>query len=230
MRGEPRSNGSAKRDEGASLAAVQDADARQSGSPRHKRYAWMDSGDEDGEDEDDSGESAEVSEKNESLLPSSVVEVRSFSEMLRMAPSLRRRASSMSSSELVAVCVAAGRVKFYDAPLLEEVARQLKQRLALPVPQRPSFEEMVSVVNGLSDLNAYDSDLFSAAARGLAASGALGRLDARQLRRLLASFQAVQHRGDAEFLEALVRRVKEARYEQAKESIMKDELERRWIR
>jgi len=185
----------------------------------------MDSGDDDGDDGAEDSESAE-----EAPLPASAAEVRSFAEMVRMADGLRSGAPRMPTSELAAVCVAAGRVRFYDAALLGAVAAQLRQRLSGGRAGGLGAEELVAVLASLAELNAYDRDLFSAAARVLGTGGAAAALDAAQLKVLLTAFRSVKHTSDEAFVEALAQRERQARYEAAKANIIKDELERRWVR
>lgn len=183
----------------------------------------MDSGDEEGGEE--SGESCE-----EELppLPASAADVRSFAEMLRMAPRLQASAASMPVQELANICVAAGRVKFYDAALLNTVSVQLMQRLSSGQCSGLAHV-LVEVIASLAGLNAYHRELFSATAQWLAADGTAAGLAAPQLKVLVAAFKSVRHPNDAAF-EALVRRERQARYEAAKEDIMRDELQRRWVR
>jgi len=193
-----------------------------------KRFAWMDSDDDDGAAE--SAESPESADAEEPPLPASVAEVRSFSEMVRMAPKLHSSAPSMTASELAAICMAAGRVKFYDAALLDTVVVQLRQRLAEGRAGSLHAEELVSVLASLAGLNAYNQDLFSTIAQVMATTGAAAALDGGQLKDLLASFKSVKHIGDTAFLESVAQLERQARYEAAKENILRDELERRWVR
>jgi len=163
--------------------------------------------------------------RDEPALPASASEVQSFSEMVRMAPGLRRQAGVLSAKELVAVCVAAARVRFYDAELLKAVTGQLRKRLdgrggGLGPP------EIVSVLGGLAELNAYDRGIFSAAARQLGAEGASLGLDCAQRKLLLESFRRVKHVGDEAFLAQLAQTVSSERYEAAKDASWKRNLER----
>jgi len=186
----------------------------------------MDSGDEDAGE--DSAESA--NEEEEPPLPDSVTEVQSFSEMVRMTPKLKAEAPRMSAPDLAAICVAAGRVKFYDADLLDAVARELKHRLRASTPWVIQPQEVASVLISLAELNAYNRELFSEAVRILGSGNQCMSLDSKCLTQLLASLRSVKHSGDDDFMEALTRVERHARYEAAKEDIVKDELERRWVR
>lgn len=176
----------------------------------------MDSGDEEA-----SGESAE---EEPPPLPASAAEVKTFAEMVRMAPGLRAGAPRMAAEELAAICLAAGRVKFYDAALIETVGVHLSRRCG-----DLAADKLVEVLSSFAGLNAYNRELFSAAARTLG-NGAASCLDASQLKVLVTSFKSVKHTNDAVFLETLAQRERQARYEAAKEDILRDELDRRWIR
>jgi len=219
-------------DVGVSIDDQTPQTSKAAGQTDGKRFAWMDSDDEDGvaESAEESAESADVEEPP---LPASVAEVRSFSEMLRMAPKLHSGAPSMTASELAAICVAAGRVKFYDAALLDTVVAQLRQRLAGcrgGLAGGLHAEELVSVLASLAGLNAYNQDLFSTIAQVMATTGAAAALDGGQLKDLLASFKSVKHVGDTAFLESVAQLERQTRYEAAKENILRDELKRRWVR
>jgi len=219
-------------DVGVSIDDQTPQTSKAAGQTDGKRFAWMDSDDEDGvaESAEESAESADVEEPP---LPASVAEVRSFSEMLRMAPKLQSGVPLMTASELAAICVAAGRVKFYDAALLDTVVAQLRQRLAGcrgGLAGGLHAEELVSVLASLAGLNAYNQDLFSTIAQVMATTGAATALDGGQLKELLASFKSVKHVGDTVFLESVAQLERQARYEAAKENILRDELQRRWVR
>lgn len=162
-------------------------------------------------------------------LPASVGEVQNFPQMVRMAPSLQRRAATMSAAELVAVCAAAARVKFYDAALFGAVTAGLRRQLA-----RSSANsgrglrngELIVVLSSLAELNAYDREIFSTAARAFAGSGVVEGLDAAQRQTLLSSFKAVKHEGDDELVNHLVQKTKQERYEIAREEVFQRSLTR----
>lgn len=191
----------------------------------------MDSGDEDSSPERGRCSSADRSDVGETSgstalpLPASVANVQSFSEMVRMAPSLRVRASRMPASEIAAVCAASARVLFYDAALLQALTGRLRRLLARQ-GSGLSAGMLVTVLSGLAELNTYDREVFVAAVAALSANGAAERLDAAQRRQLLAALRAVKHDGAEEFVEALARREKSERYEAAKEELMKRSLRR----
>jgi len=163
--------------------------------------------------------SPSASSRGEPSPPRSLADVWSFSQMVRLAPQLHSKAPRMQASELAALCEAAARVKFFDAALFEVVTQALRKNLDRPNAGGLGAEELTTVVAGLADLNVYDKDLFSKAARALAAGGAAERLDAGRRRQLLESFRAVKHKGDEAFLEALSQRVRSEKYEEAKDAL-----------
>lgn len=162
-------------------------------------------------------------------LPASAAEVSSFSEMVRMAPELQRRAKrgSLPAKELAAVCAAAARVRFYDAELLaavtSEVSRLLARRGSSPAL---GVAEIVEVLAGLAQLNAYDQKLFSSAAAHLAALGVSANLSSAQRKMLLEAFQSTKHQGDEAFIEALAEQRRSERYEEAKDALWRRNLTR----
>lgn len=200
------------------------------GARKRPRYAWMDSGDDDSSaesvEEQRSSASAERSDMGKAPpLPASAAEVRSFSEMLRMAPGLRRRAASMEATELASVCAASARVLYYDAGLLQALTSRLRRLLA----RRSSglnASALITVLSGLAELNTYDREVFAAALGVLAVPGTIERVDKAQRQQLLAALRAVKHQGNTEFVEALARREKFERYEAAKDELMKRNLTR----
>jgi len=197
---------------------------------KRPRYAWMDSNDDDSSHEGggssaDKSDAGEAAQRDDLPLPASVAEVQNFSEMVRMAPSLRVRASSMSPAEVSAVCAAAARVLFCDAALLQA----LTSRLRLLLARRGgglSIGMLVTVLSGLASLNTYDREVFVAAVAVLSAPGAADRLDMAQRRQLLTALRTVKHEGADDFVEALARREKSERYEAAKDELMQRSLQR----
>eukprot|EP00928_Gymnodinium_smaydae_P093762 TRINITY_DN7806_c1_g3_i1.p1 TRINITY_DN7806_c1_g3~~TRINITY_DN7806_c1_g3_i1.p1 ORF type:complete len:368 (+),score=94.34 TRINITY_DN7806_c1_g3_i1:93-1106(+) len=200
---------------------------------KEKRYAWMDSDDSGNESNGSSHERSRSPARGNSSkksgadadeedglppLPASAAGVRSFSEMVRMAPELQRKAHRMKTAELSDVCAAAARVKFYDRDLLEAVTAQLRQRLRSR-DDGLGPETLILVLSSLADLNAYDQRLFASAAKTLEAS--IDRLDTDQTCQLLNSFRAVKHAGDEEFVSALQLKAKNERYETAKNELWK---------
>jgi len=150
--------------------------------------------------------------------------------MLRMAPKLQADAPHLPAQELAEICVAAGRVKFYDATLLDMVALQLSKRLSGGRCEGViAAQQLVDVLASFAGLNAYNRELFAAAARALVADGAASYLEASQLKVLVDSFKSVKHTDDAAY-EALSQWERHARYEAAKEDIVRAELKRRWAR
>lgn len=160
---------------------------------------------------------------DEPPLPRSVSDVSSFPELMRMAPALQRRAATMSAVELVAVCAAAARFKFYDQALMSAITSSLRECMGKRSGNGLRPGQLVTVLSSLASLNAYDRDLFSAASRTLAREGA-DRLDPSQRLELLAAFKAVKYDGDVEFIDDLAQKAKEERYEASKEDLFRRQL------
>jgi len=156
-------------------------------------------------------------------LPTSVSGVRLFSEMLRMAPSLQDRAAQLPDGELAAVCDASARVGFYDSMLFAAVTQQLRRRLRR-TSNTFSAQDLVAIVGGLAELNAYDREVFSEVARALGGPGLVSSLTTEQRKRLLASFKSAKHDGNHEFIEALAQQYGSDKYEAAKSELLKRNL------
>lgn len=146
-------------------------------------------------------------------LSARVAEVRTFSDMLRLAPSLQNRAPRMPPKELAAVVTAAARVRFYDAEVFQHgllpTARRHLQR------SKGSFgvDEAVDLITGLAELNVYDKPIFSKVVEVFAERKQELEDPVRRVR-LLAAFRAVDHQGDKDFIDYLAQREKAERYEQ----------------
>lgn len=177
---------------------------------------------------EDAGSKTVAEDEGDAPLPSSAAGVSSFSEMVRMAPDLQRRVRGMAAAELAAVCTAAARVRFYDGPLLESVTAELRRLLTRHGigAKTISTGHLVAVLGSLAQLNAYDRDLFAAAAHHLGSvrCSASDGLDSAQRAQLLEAFRSVKHQGDEAFIEALARRVKSERYEADKEALWRRSL------
>lgn len=148
-------------------------------------------------------------------LPTSYADVETLSQLLRMAPALQEKARRMSLGDLAAACEAAARVRFYDAAVFGAVKAAVRGHLR----GRGSFQagHIASIVTSLAELNAYDRELFSAAARTL--EHGTGLLEGLSRRRILDAFRKVKHDSDQEFLSNLGRQEKAARYEAACEEV-----------
>jgi len=152
-------------------------------------------------------------------------EVRSFSEMVRLAPDVERRASGMAAGELAAVCAAAARVKFYDAAMFAAVTSRLRRLLTRPGRgQSLASGELVAVLGGLAELNAYDRELFAAAMGELERVNAVDSLDGEQRKRLLGALRSSGHDSGGAFVERLAQREKRERYEVAKDEVWQRKL------
>lgn len=179
-------------------------------------------------DSDDDGDSSSSGHRKAASpspeLPKSAADVRNFSEMVRMAPVLQRKADKMPAGELVHVCAAAARVGFYDPGLIREVTGALRRCLAHRARSLQPGEIVISL-KALSELNAYDSAFFSTALAALRSSG-MASLEARRRQELLEALKAVKHNDDADLIDDLARKSKAERYEAAKEELLKRNLSR----
>lgn len=97
-------------------------------------------------------------------LPSSIREVKTFSEFLRLGPVLKTAAPNLSVDELVGLCETAARLKFFDGDLFDEVFVHLKRSIQ---SRKLSIQQITSVASSLVDLNAYNASIFAAAAKEL---------------------------------------------------------------
>lgn len=189
--------------------------ARRSSSKRRRKekaFAWMDSEDECSAEASSpsrqAGDSDDQREEQETE-PKSVAQVRTLSQMVRMAPQLQRRARSLPLRELADICLAAARVRFYDPSVFGSVTAAALRHLLGKRACEPS--EVVDVVVGLADMNAYDRGLFEAAAQALAYHG--GELNSELRARLLKALRDTKHESAVPAIKVLAQKEAEARYE-----------------
>lgn len=182
---------------------------------KKKEFAWMDSEDDGSGDESSGGSSG----SREIPPPSSASEVQTLSQMMRMAPMLKRSARDLLMTELSAVCQAASRVKFYDAGIFEAVVAAVRKHLRSPGPLNP--DEVVDVVTGLADVNAYDKDLFEAALQAMEKTpGKLTQLAQPLRKRVLDAYAKVNHGKNLPFLKHLMQLERDSRYQAACEEVI----------
>mmetsp|Transcript_43332 Transcript_43332/g.99858 ORF Transcript_43332/g.99858 Transcript_43332/m.99858 type:complete len:280 (+) Transcript_43332:127-966(+) len=190
---------------------------------RTKAYAWMDSEEESG----GSGMSAGSGKKkgsspraakeqeprdNRPLLVK-LGEVQTFSDMVRLSPTLQQRASRLQPAEVSAAVAAAGRVKFYDADVFQSGLLPTAKRHLNRKDGTFSIDEVVQLVHGLAEMNVYDKEIFSKVVEiFVAKKESLEESGRRQ--RLLAAFRKVKHTSDSDFIEYLMRREKDELYQQ----------------
>lgn len=130
--------------------------------------------------------------------PTSISEVRTFSEFLRFGPTLKAEAAQMSVEELTATCETAARLKFFDGELFDRVFMHIREKMS---SGHFSVEQITTVAASLVDLNAYKSDIFSAAARILLPL--VGQLSKAMRLHWLKLLAAAKHTNDESFEIAL---------------------------
>uniref|UniRef100_A0A7S1A372 Uncharacterized protein n=1 Tax=Noctiluca scintillans TaxID=2966 RepID=A0A7S1A372_NOCSC len=200
---------------------------------KRKAFAWMDSGDESGGGSDSSEQVKDrekqvkdraaacsedrwkVSQRDRDARPllARVAEVETFSDMVRLAPELQRRAPRMLPAELAAAVTAAARVKFYDAEAFQSGLLPTARRHLQRTSSSFTTDEAVDLVSGLAALNVYDKPIFSKVVEAFVEKRAELEDGTRRVR-LLTAFRAVKHEDDKDFIAYLVQREKTERYEQ----------------
>lgn len=88
-------------------------------------------------------------------------EVQTFSEFVRLAPSLRQGVGDMTVDHIVTLCKAASRVRYFDSELFAEVFKHLIPRIKA-AELGPAH--ITDIVQCLTDLNACDVAVVAAAA------------------------------------------------------------------
>lgn len=190
------------REEGLHQMCAPSASTSPSEKRQKKQYAWMDSGDE-------GPMSSDVSASPEPAPPAAR-NVETLSQMLRLAESLRSRGTGeFPPHELVDICAAAARVKFYDPALFTDtLGPALEQSLRSGLStessnKRLTIGNVVEVLGALASLNAASalSDVFMAAAKALKERG--DNIDMVQLKFLKDIYSSTGKEKDLGFLLSL---------------------------
>lgn len=167
-------------------------------SPEEK-YAWMDSDDDDAKKApSEASEAASDADLKEVALPSTMKEIRTFSEFVRLTAGIKKAVADFPADELVALCETAARLKYFDGDLFEAVFRHIILRM-----RASEFDatQTTLIAVYLADLNAYNARLFSVAASILLPN--VGKMPKAQRLQWIDLLVSVGHRGDDAFVEAL---------------------------
>jgi len=127
-------------------------------------------------------------------LPESVSAVTTFSQMMRMSDSLKSRIPTMPASELVQCLAAAGRVKFFDCELLQEmlIPQILRVFTRSRVKSPFTTQELVLIVCSLADLNIFDQSVIAHTLKELDGRKHVD-LQSIDRQRLLAALKVAKH-------------------------------------
>merc|ERR1712176_1304620 len=118
----------------------------------------------------------------------------------------------MAFSELAAVCQASARVKYYDAPLFDDIIAVAKRHLRGRGRHRPA--DIVGVLDGLASINSYDKGLFEMIERPLS-EYAESQIDAGLRRQILKAVRAVGHKSNHPFMKSIADKEASDRYASA---------------
>jgi len=156
-------------------------------------------------------------------LPATLAEIQTFSQMVRMADSLKARVRSMTASELAECLSAAARVKFYDGDMFDAVMPRIQRQLLVSrgvgneVPRSPfTTEELITIMASLADLNIFNKEVFDRIVKEMAANR-FRDLQGPQRGRILSAFSRTKYECavDQEFHDWLKEAEKSERYEEA---------------
>lgn len=162
-----------------------------------KKFAWMDSDDDDGAASEAKDCASDV-ELAEVPLPMSMREIGTFSEFVRFTPAIKKAVAEFPAAELVALCKTAARLKYFDGDLFETVFHHLILRL-----RALEFDatQITSMAADLVDLNAYNANFFSAAASCLLPK--VSEMPKEQRLQWIKLLASANHNGDDAFVEKL---------------------------
>eukprot|EP00929_Paragymnodinium_shiwhaense_P018937 TRINITY_DN13072_c0_g1_i2.p1 TRINITY_DN13072_c0_g1~~TRINITY_DN13072_c0_g1_i2.p1 ORF type:complete len:282 (-),score=66.10 TRINITY_DN13072_c0_g1_i2:174-1019(-) len=203
------SNGSRRRRGDASPPASPARPAKKQ-KKKEKEFAWMDS-----EDEEEGGgaQSSEEGEKDLPPPPSSPAEVQTFSQMMRYVDSFKRgELLRKSLAECAELSQAAARVRYYDGAFFGDLQSAVMVHLRGKGPK--DAPHLIAVLSGLADMNAYNSELFEAAAVSLEQHGG-PTLDRPNRRRALEAFSKVKHKTETQIVAFWRSQEAKHRYEEA---------------
>jgi len=162
----------------------------------------------------DSGDEAVVSSgasssESPALPPPEARHVETFSEMLRLAEYLRGQKRELGADELVDICAAAARVKFYDPGLFRDTlgpALESSFRSGLTAEERDkrfTVDSAVETLRALASLNAAGAlpGVFTTAAKALRERSE--SITTEQKKVLREVFVGIDREGDVAFLKGL---------------------------
>jgi hypothetical protein len=230
LSGEAENTGRGRRDQPLHTNESDDDDERQKKTARRtrgdepeasevqrkpeKKFAWMDSGDEDGDDDAAASSEEDLEADDEVPAPVSAVDVHTLSQMMRFMQQFpRAKLLRLPMAECAAVCEAAARVRYYDASVFGDLASSIRVHLRSRSPLDPAH--IVAVVAGLADVNAYDKEVFELASQAI--DRCKGQIERGDRRKMLDACKKVKH--DSKYLKDISMQEGAARYEDAKSDV-----------
>merc|ERR1712039_250765 len=143
-----------------------------------------------------------------------------------MAPKLLQRTADMVPAEVANSINALARVRFYDGDLMEALTSRVRKLVRERSSGGLTGGMLVTILSCLAQLNMYDKEVFRLAVNVFAAPGGTQGLENAQRCQLLDALKLVKHTGAEAFIERLSQRCGEERYENAKDELLKRNLQR----
>lgn len=185
-------------------AAEREASAPEEKAPakKEKEFAWMDSEDEGLVEtaKDEVKQDEDIDEEKEEEVSVEILDnIQSFGRMILLQPSLQKwLRAERSPGDVVAVCRALARTKFFDGDMFSDIYSAIQKLLRL---DKFDVSQATEAIMSFRVLNAYDRSVFSAIARTF-------RPKVRSIEPLvrkdwLEIFQSFSHKGEDDFLQML---------------------------
>lgn len=169
---------------------------------KEKEFAWMDSDDDEdaGGSQKDGGDAEGKEEDDTDVSEKALDLVQSFGRMVLLEPELKKRLRSgrMETANIIAVCRAMARTKFFDGDLLQELYSLLRKLLE---KEKLDAAQTDHALRSFTILNAYDRKFFYAVVK--AYKGKTATLDQGMRTEWVEMFKAVGHDRDKDFFQLL---------------------------
>lgn len=186
-------------------------------SKKDKEFAWMESGDEAEGSDKEGSEASSPSRAIKVPPPKSAEEVETLSQMMSLIENFERgKLLRMPMADIAELCKAAARVRYYDQATFGDVTSAM--RVHFRGRGNLNADHIATIVGCLADVNAYDRDLFEAAAKAIG-NKCSGNLDPGLRRVLLNAFKKYNHKSEEAIIPFLLQQEKTARYSAACEEV-----------
>jgi len=124
--------------------------------------------------------------------------VQTFADFVRHSEMLVKAVRSMESRDFVCLCTNAARAGYFDGDLFRDIWETSRQ---LTLDGKLDLDQMLEVCTSLHELNAYDEETFSAAAK--MAKPKITQMPSKQRLLWIDLYNAVGHQRDHGFIDSL---------------------------
>lgn len=169
---------------------------------KEKEFAWMDSEDEGPVEvaKEEAKQDEDIDEEKEEEVSVEILDnIQSFGKMILLQPSLQKwLRADRSPGDVVAVCRALARTKFFDGDMFSDIYSVIQKLLR---SDKLDVSQTTEAIMTFRVLNAYDRTVFSAIARAFRPK--VRTIEPLVRKDWLEIFQSFSHKGEDDFLQML---------------------------